>query len=230
MSRSLLAAVVAACAAIMPAAAWAQDGPTLEFDRPCYSDGDPVGFTGAGYTPNGEVGFLFAAGGRLGGYDTRADGAGALFGRIGTPDADHFLDDDEDSATLSVTANDVTRIDAGAPPEQQFAAAQFTLSRFAIRLTRRGGGAPRAALPMRVEVVGWTHVLGEMLYLHYRRGGRTVKSVRLGRLAGDCGDRTVTLRRGLPRSARPGRYQLVFNTSASDPRSKPRMTMTQRLR
>ena len=230
MSRSLLAAVVAACAAIMPAAAWAQENPTLAFDKPCYSAGDPVGFTGAGYSPNGEVNFFFAAAGHVGNYDTRADGTGALSGRIGTPDADHFLDDDQVSATVTVTANDRTRIDAGAPPEQRFGAAQFTLSRFGVRLRRRGGGAARAALPMRVEVVGWTHVLGEMLYLHYRRGGRTVKSVRLGRLAGDCGDRRVTLRRGLPRGARPGRYQLVFNTSASDPRSKPRMTMTQRLR
>jgi hypothetical protein len=230
MSRSLLAAVVAACAAITPAAAWAQDRPTLAFDKPCYSAGDPVGFTGAGYSPNGEVNFLFAAGGRVGSYDTRADGAGALFGRIGTPEVDHFLDDDEVSATLTVTANDRARIDAGAPPEQQFGAAQFTLSRYGIRLLRRGGGAPRAALPMRVEVAGWTHAIGEVLYLHYRRGGRTVKSVRLGRLAGDCGDRTVTLRRGVPRGARPGRYRLVFNTSARDARSKPRMTTTLRLR
>lgn len=230
MLRSLLAAVVAACAAIMPAAAWAQANPTLAFDKPCYSPGDPVGFTGAGYSPNGDVSLLFAAAGRVGSYDTRADGTGALFGRIGTPDVDHFLDDDEVSATLTVTANDQTRIDAGAPPEQQFGAAQFTLSRYGVRLMRRGGGTPRAAEPMRVEVVGWTHALGEVVYVHYRRGGRTLKSVRIGRTAGDCGDRKVTLRRGLPRGARPGRYQLVFNTSARDARSKPRLTMSLRLR
>ena len=230
MSRSLLAAVVAACAAIMPAAAWAQESPTLAFDKPCYSAGDPLGFTGAGYSPNGEVSFFFAAGGHVGHYDTRADGAGALSGRIGTPDEDHFLDDDQVSATVTVTANDRTRIDAGAPPEQQFGAAQFTLSRFEVRLWRRGGGAARAALPMRVEVVGWTHVLGEIAVpaLPPRRAHGEVRAARAAgrRLRRPEGH----ARRGLPRGARPGRYQLVFNTSARDARSKPRMAMTQRLR
>ena len=51
MSRSLLAALVAAIAALLPAAAWAQDGPTLSFDKPCNSPGDRMTFTGAASRP-----------------------------------------------------------------------------------------------------------------------------------------------------------------------------------
>mgnify|MGYP001074859780 CR=1 FL=1 len=38
-------------------------------------------------------------------------------------------------------------------------------------------------------------------YAHYRRGRKTVKSVKLGRLGGDCGDLRKRLPRGLPRGA-----------------------------
>ena len=60
MSRSLLAALVAAFVAIVPAAARAQDGPTLTFDKPCYAEGDPMAYSGAGFTAGGEVNFLFS--------------------------------------------------------------------------------------------------------------------------------------------------------------------------
>ena len=61
MPRSLLAALVAALAAVMPAAAWAQAGPTLDFDKPCYAEDDPMQYSGAGFTPGGEVNFLFSS-------------------------------------------------------------------------------------------------------------------------------------------------------------------------
>ena len=82
---------------------------------------------------------------------------------------------------------------------------------------------------MRVQVHGFTRAIGETLYLQYRKGGKVLKAVRLGRLGGECGDRTKTLKRGLPRGLRPGRYTLMFTTS---PRrgDGERITFKQRIR
>ena len=224
MSRSLLAAVVAACAAIMPAAAWAQDGPTptVTFDRPCYSPGDRMTFSGTGFTPGGEVELLFSSlttQRMLGRYGTTADEAGAIGDWISTPDPDELLRASAFSGMIGVAANDRIRIEAGAgPADQQFAGAAFRLSRWEVELWRPNGGRVRAAKPVRITAVGFTHARGETLYMHYRRGGRTVRTIRLGRLTGECGDRRRTLGRALPRGLPPGRYELSFNTSARDAR------------
>jgi len=207
----------------MPAAVLAQARPTLSFDQPCYSPGDTMMFSGSGYTPNGEVNLFFTANNRFGTYGTRSDAAGNISGGISTPDPDGFVDDDEYRATVNVTANDRTRIESGAPPDQQFAAAQFTLSRWEVAVAKRGRG-------LRLTAVGFTHAKGESLYVHYRRGGRTVKSVRLGRLRGDCGDLTKSLPRALPRDAKPGRYRLVFNNAARNASRKPSITESVQLR
>jgi hypothetical protein len=233
MSRSMLAAVVAAFAAIAPAAALAQGGqsPTLTFDQPCYSPGDQMAYSGSGYTPGGPIQMLFTSFSTQvnGSYDTAADAAGAISGTIDTPDPDLFLGDAEFSGTMGVSANDRTRIDAGAPPDQQFAGSTFTLSRFEVQVDQPNGRAPKARKPMRVIAVGFTNARGRVLYVHYRRGARVVKTIQLGRLRGDCGDRSRTLPRALPRGAHPGRYQLVFNTSARSVRSFPRWTESVRL-
>jgi hypothetical protein len=226
MSRSLLAALVAAFLAIMPAAAWAQDGPTLTFDKPCYAEGDPMAYSGAGFTPGGEVNFLFStlSSSRVGSFDTHADAGGAMAGTIDAPDETAFLDDDERSAMMAAAATDKTRADQGAPPDQQFAAALFRLTRWNVEVNRT-----RARKPMRVDAYGFTRALGETLYLQYRKHGKVLKAVRLGRLADECGDRKKTLRRGLPRGLRPGRYTLMFTTS---PRrgDGERITVTKRFR
>jgi len=215
MSRSLLAAVVAAFAALMPAAAWAQAGPTLTFDKPCYAKGDPMEYSGTGFTPGGEVNFLFRSlsNQSTGTYDTSADATGAIGGSIEAPSEDDVLDDGDDSGTVGASANDRTRIDQGAPPEQQFAGTTFRLTRWDVDVRRPGGGAPKARRPMRITAIGFTRVVGRPLYVQYRRGNRTLKAVRLGRLGGECGDLTRTIPRGLPRGLRPGRYTLMFTTS-----------------
>jgi hypothetical protein len=83
---------------------------------------------------------------------------------------------------------------------------------------------------MDVTARGFTGAAGKTLYAHYRRARKTLKTVKLGRLSGDCGDLDHTLARGLPRRLPKGRYQLVFNTSRRDPRAFPRYSLTQRLR
>ena len=231
MSRSLLAALVAALTAIVPAAARAQDGPTLTFDKPCYAEGDPMAYSGAGFTPGGEVDFLFTSlsSSRAGSFDTKADAAGAIAGTIDAPDETMFLDDDERSAMLGGAATDKTRADQGAPPDQQFAAALFRLTRWDVEVSRPNGAPPRARKPMRVEAYGFTRAIGKTLYVQYRKHGKVLKAVKLGRLGGDCGDRNKTLRRGLPRGLRPGRYTLMFTTSPRGGDGE-RVSFTQRLR
>jgi len=231
MPRSLLAVLVAALAAAVPAAARAQDGPTLTFDKECYAAGDPMNYSGTGYTPDGEVDFVFnsLSTNRMGTYDTHADGAGAIAGEIDAPSEDPFIGDDDVEAVMGVAATDRTRADAGAPPEQQFGGTVFRLTRWDVQIARPSGGAPKAAKPMRVNAYGFTRALGKTLYVQYRRGGKVLRAVKIGRLTGACGDRRRTLKRGLPRGLRPGRYQLMFTTS---PRSGTgeRVTFTQRFR
>ena len=215
MARSLLAAVVAALAAIMPAAAWAQDGPTLTFDKPCYAKGDPMEYSGTGFTPGGEINMLYRSlsNQATGAFDTHADAAGAIGGTVDAPSEDDALDDDDISGIMGASANDRTRIDQGAPPAQQFAGTVFRLTRWDVEVARPGGGAPKARKPMRVTAYGFTRVIGKPLYVQYRRGNRTLKAIRLGRLGGECGNLTRTIPRGLPRGLRPGRYTLMFTTS-----------------
>jgi hypothetical protein len=226
MSRSLLAALVAAFVAIVPAAARAQDGPTLTFDKPCYTEGDPMAYSGAGFTPGGEVNFLFStlSSSRVGSFDTQADAGGAIAGTIDAPDEAMFLGDDERSAMMAAAATDKTRADQGAPPDQQFAAALFRLTRWNVELNRT-----RARKPMRVDAYGFTRVVGKTLYVQYRKHGKVLKAVKLGRLGGECGDRKKTLPRGLPRGLQPGRYTLMFTTS---PRrgDGERVSLTRRFR
>jgi hypothetical protein len=202
MSRSLLAALVAALVAIVPAAARAQDGPTLTFDKPCYAEADPMAYSGAGFTPGGEVNFLFSSLStpRLGSFDTRADPGGAIAGNIDAPDEAMFLGDDERSAMVAAAATDATT--------QRFAAALLRLTRWDVEVNRT-----RARKSMRVDAYGFTRVIGKTLYVQYRKHGKVLKAVKLGRLGGECGDLKTTLHRGLPRGLQPGRYTLLFTTS-----------------
>ena len=74
--RSLIPAVLAAAAALAPAAAAQSPPPTLTWDRACYTEDQPMTFTGAGYTPGGPVDLVFSRVGTvLGSYEATADAA-----------------------------------------------------------------------------------------------------------------------------------------------------------
>jgi hypothetical protein len=232
MSRSLLAALVAALVAIVPAAARAQDGPTLTFDKPCYAPGDTMAFTGSGYTPNGPVTMFITSLStqHSGAFDTAADAAGAIAGQAEAPEPGGYIDDDDWSSKIGATANDKTRLDAGAAPESAVGVTLFTLSRFEVQVDQPNGRLPRAAKRMDVTAAGFTAQSGKPLYVHYRHGRKTLKTFKVGRLHGACGGLDRRLSRGLPRGLPKGRYQLVFNTSRRDPRASPRFSLKQRFR
>jgi hypothetical protein len=232
MPRSLLAGLVAVVAAIMPAAAWAQDGPTLTFDQPCYSPGDTMTFSGAGYTPGGAVNMFVNSftTQQTGSFDTVADAAGAIAGEVNTPDPDEYLSDNDWAGEMGVAANDQTRVDAGGGPPEAVGSTSFTLSRFEVAAEQPNGRPAKAGKRLRITAVGYTNGRGKVLYAHYRRNRRTLKTLKLGRLGGDCGDRTRTLPRALPRGLPRGRYELVFNTSRRDPQAMPKQSLKLKLR
>ena len=204
--RPLALAVLAAAAAAPPAAAQAPP-PTLQFAAPCFTAEQPLAFTGTGYTPDGPVTMLFASpAGPRGGFDVAADAGGRIADSASTRE-DTLLGDSEDRATIIATATDRTRADAGAqPPESQFAAAQFEFTRWA-------GFSPGRYAPgrkVRLEAYGWAFATGKTLWFQFRRGRVLARSVRVGRLAGPCGD--VAKRVRVPRGLEAGRYRLVLST------------------
>jgi hypothetical protein len=208
-TRSAAATLGVLLAAVPASQATAQTpAPTLQFDRACYTEHMPAVFTGAGYTPGGEVNLVFSSMPMRvrGVYATRAGADGSLNGSATFPDEDDFLDDAETRETLHVSANDRARMDAGAPPESQFATASLTYTRWM-------GFSPARFVPgrrARVEISGWAFAAGETAWLQFRKGARAVSSVRIGQLEGDCGDRKARVK--VPRSLAPGRYRVVFST------------------
>ena len=203
-----VALIGAVLAGAVPASAQSPS-PTFTFDVPCASPASGLAFSGTGYTPGGEVALLFVREGRIESFATRADAAGAIAGRVGVPDPDEFLDDDEFAGEVSATANDQARMEQGAPLESQFAPAEFRLSRFEVYAPQ----SPRPGRRVRFRAAGFVGEAGRPLYLHYRRGGRTLATVRLGKLRGPCGDLTKTVRAFPFHPVRAGAYKLVFTTA-----------------
>lgn len=210
--RLFIPAAVAAAAALAPAASAQAPQPTLSFDSACYTAEQPLAFTGAGYTPSGPVTMMFSVPGQLrGSLDVQADPSGGISGRPGVQE-DSLLADDEDRREIFVTANDTTRVDAGAqPPESQFGVAQLTFTRWA-------GFSPGRYVPGRtveVEAYGWAFAAGKTLWFLFQKGRTTVASVKVGKLSATCGDRTGRIR--VPRKLKAGSYRLVLSTQKRTP-------------
>jgi len=211
--RPVALAVVAVLAAggTLASSAAAQSPPTLQWDRPCYTEDQRMVFSGTGYTPGGPVDLLFSrTGAVLGTYGTTADPAGAI-GDYVTGSDDQMLRGDERRETVFATANDRTRIEQDAPPETQFGAASFTFTRWA-------GFSPGRYLPGRkveVEAYGWAFSAGKPLYFLFRKGRSTVASVKAGTLSATCGDLVARIR--VPGKLKAGRYRLVLSTEKRRP-------------
>jgi hypothetical protein len=203
-----MAAPVVLTATLAPAAVAQTPQPTLAFDHPCYAAQEPIGFSGAGYTPNGLIDMLFTANGRAGSDVARADPAGHLAGVTAVPEEDLLLTPGQNRVTVAVTANDRTRVDANQqPPESQFGAAAFTFTRSWTVLPRTLRAGRRAP----VRTIGWTTYSGKRLYILLFKGRQRKASVPLGRLKGDCGDLRKSVR--VPRKLAKGRYTVVVSLS-----------------
>jgi hypothetical protein len=217
MPRSLpLLALAAAGAAAFPAAAAA--APTLTADRACYTPGQPIVLTGAGYTPAGPIRFLAAfaavAGGDAGasavpiGTPVAADAAGGLSARIAAPD---LSSDDDIREALTITANDQARQAAQPPlpPAEAVATVQVRLSAWAVgvRAWAGGRGDPRASSDF--VGIGWEPF--RRIWAHYVFAGTRVRSVRIGAVSGACGDLAKRIRQFPFRPVRAGSWTVYFS-------------------
>jgi len=209
--RPLIPAVLAATLALAPAAA--AQAPTLQFDRACYAEHQPMVFSGAGFTPGGTVDLLVSAldpSAVFGQIETTADATGAVSGSPAAVEK-QFLAESEVREQRLASANDRTRIEQGADPATQAAFATFTFTRWMAFSPRRLVAGRKAP----VEIFGWAFAAGQTAYYLLRKGGRTVASVKVGTITGDCGDLDKRVR--VPRKVRPGAYKAYLSTDPRGP-------------
>ncbi|MEA2381714.1 MAG: hypothetical protein QOH72_1685 [Solirubrobacteraceae bacterium] len=226
----------AAASAVAAAALGATAGPaagviSLAPVRPCLSELDAVSPNASGLTPGGAAKLDLASSGRpLLSTATQPAAADGTY-RVPSPyprsvTDTWFPDRATDTIPLQMTITDLTRLNSGQPatsPEVA-ASANVTFSRWNIFVGTPGGVAPVPRARIRFRAVGWTADVGKPLYVHYILGRRDIRSVRLGVLAGPCGNVTKTLDRAFPfRPVRPGRYRFLFNASATNPNKQPRI-------
>jgi hypothetical protein len=189
--------------------------PTLQTDRPCYTPGESITYTGGGYTPNGEVDFFFSLMGKngsklLAGNPTDADGSGNI---RATYEAPELASSDDTSEGLVATANDQARQAPGstAPPEDQFGAAEATLSTFDVFVPPWDDHKVDPRRKVRVKAFGYEPAT--RLWAHYVRNGHLVKTVFIGKLRGPCGNLTKRIREFPFRPVPAGTYAVYFQGS-----------------
>lgn len=191
LRSAALPALLTSTALVTPAAA---QGATLTATptKPCYGTNDRVALAGTGFTPNGQVTLM--QGQRTLTPAATADAAGNLGGRaIVQP----ISANEEVSPYTATDRTDPAIVAATAP---------IRFSRTAVTGTKAGD----RGLIQIVRARGFT-TGSRTLYAHIRRGGRTLKSLRIGRLKNAC--RTLRVRRRFfDQSANPGRYPIFFDT------------------
>jgi hypothetical protein len=205
MLPRLAALAVVAATFAAPAASAA---PTLSTDRECYgADRDTVALSGSGYTPGGAITLLFGGRGQFLIREATADASGAFAFKLPAPTLETLGYTDMFRAPMTVTATDET--------QDQFAAAEVTLTGYDVYVKPWATMGPAAGRPRHMTVfdaLGWT-TLGDRLYAHYLRGGKLVRTVRLGSLTGPCGDLRVRMREFPFRPVPAGRYRVQFDTT-----------------
>jgi hypothetical protein len=225
-AQAPIARAARACGLLLTATlavpALATAAPTVNAELPCYSPGQPIGLSGAGYTPSGDVGLMFQLSGAHGNNmvapeaPLKADAAGGISAR---PPAPQLASDNDLRETVTLTANDQARIGPSGPigpPEESFAVTQFLLSGVDVLVGPwlNGHANPRALTMFRVY--GWEPY--RRVYAHYFLNGKRVKTVAIGAVSGACGDMTRKVRQFPFRPVPAGRYRIRFTgTSFYDP-------------
>ena len=198
---------IGALALAAPAAAAAQQ-PTLQFDRGCYTDGQDMAFTGAGYTPGGQVDLLFAS-------DLELRGATPA-----TPTPPERSTGPSSSTTRSSCSRRTRAARRSSSRPTTRRASRPISSRRSRSSDSRSSPSPagKGFFPGRyvpgkrasVEIYGWAFATGKVAWFLFQKGSRTVASVKVGRLDDECGDRTARIR--VPRGLKPGAYRVVLTT------------------
>jgi hypothetical protein len=212
VSRRLALAVVVSAAGLPPSSAVA--APTLQTDKPCYTPGESITFTGGGYTAGGDVNFFFSLMGENGSKllsgraPAIADAAGAISQVFAAPP---LASSDDTRETIFTTANDATLLAGGGPPEEGFGHAEAQLSVFDVWVNAWEGDRvdPRG----KTKISAYGYEPAKQLWAHYVLHGKRVKSVLVGSLTGPCGDLTKTIRQFPFRPVPAGTYAVYFQGS-----------------
>ena len=207
---------LAALAAGLVTADAAAARPSVTTDRACYAaGGDVMQFSGQGFTPGAQVAMIFAHNGKLGSFTAQTDAAGAFTTKLRAPELKDF--DEQDGAfDLDYTANDQSKFGPDGPigpPEEGVALGSVRISDWSLDIAAWNGSA-RATRGQRVKLVttGWTSA-GDTLFVHYLRGGKVVRSERVGALRGPCGDLKASPKLFTFQAARPGTYAVRFSAT-----------------
>jgi hypothetical protein len=205
--------LIVATATVLAAPAVASAAPTVTTDQPCYvAEKQLMQFSGQGYTPGGDVNLFFSAGDKFGTYTAKADAAGAIQASVRAPGFDMF-DQDPPSFDMFVTANDAAKLGPEGPigpPEETFAAVQLKITDWTTTVAAFGKPVKRGQR-VKLDTIGWVGA-GEQLYVHYLRGGKAVRSEKVGALKGACGDLTKSFKAFNFKTAKPGNYAVRFST------------------
>ena len=211
-----------AVSALIVAAAWPAHAqtpppptpaPTLVSARACFSPITGAQLTGQGWTPGGIVKLTgtYSTGEPARDFEATADAAGAIRFESG-------LDYVPVTRTVTVTAEDRTRVAAGAPLEQRQASVTFKLTwygPFYAPWNTDGAAIGRPGRVRNIEASGYLEGnLTDTLYAHYIRltGREQVKTVKVGKLAGACGGLKKRFREFAFRPVARGTYRVTFDT------------------
>ena len=205
-----------ACATAVLSAPAAAAAPTLSTDQQCYAAGRDVStLTGSGFTPNGQVAMaLSRLAGDPGTFTTTAGPTGGFVVRVEVPSFDWFGLRAWEAMALPVTATD-TALAAANPalgPAGVTATATATYTDWGVRVPAWAAGKGHPRRLMTVTALGWRSE-GKTMYAHYTRGGKLVKTVRIGALTGPCGSTTRHLREFPFRPVPAGTWRVQFDTS-----------------
>ena len=201
--RSALAAAataltVAAVPAVAPAA-------SLTTDLPCYPEGYPVTFSGSGWSPNTQWGL--SAGGSVF-QSGSADVLGSFTSRVAAPNV----------VPDTVAPQKVTVV--GTQDGSEVASVSFRVVNFMVKLDS-DRGRPTGKTTWRFS--GFSP--GSTVYVHIRRGGKTLSNTRIGTSSSPCGTGKRRLAR-LPGVAHPrsGTYKVfVDGAKQYSPKTSPQM-------
>ena len=190
--------------------------PTLITALPCYSALAHVELSGDGWSPSGQVHLQarYVNDGSAFDATVTADAMGHIAFIIAAPT---FASLGANTHPISVSAVDLVRAGAGAPPEQRAATVAFSVTYWGVFYRPWNTNGPARGKPGRVRTLessGWIGSNGKTLYAHYRRlGHSSFRTTVVGILGGDCGGLRVPFREFDFRPVPRGTYRVFFDTS-----------------
>jgi hypothetical protein len=203
--------IVTAIALAAPAVAPAQIPPgtaSVRLDRACYTPGDTITATGTGFTPGAQVS---EAVNLLAG--TAQTPLGTLLEPVVTTASNGMFTRQVKAPNLVRVDDERERATSVFADAAKTASVPWTLSEWALNVPQwEGDGIANPRRTMTVEALGWTD-LGPTLYAHYFHAGTRVKTVRIGRLTGDCRDLRKRVHQFPFKAVAAGRWAVYFSTT-----------------